>query len=318
MAPVDVPADAEALYEATCFAADSNALEVRELERSGPTTVPEVQRARDAFFEQPVLKGRNLWDRNLFDDDPDTAFAVGRRRVSDMRVRGGAFRLDLGAPTMLDRLVLEVGDDYGLQPLHPQEGVWASVSADLRTWWRVPFFCTENVEGRIPDGEPVRYIRFDGCPDRIRHVRGYYRGRALDRTGWRASNLLATYGSAPATAAWSCAFTLPDHVTGAYLCIALYGEFGHELGYAAVRMGDRVIGAPRRSPSFPYNAWECHIWKPVTGNYTYYIPVTPDMIGQPLEAVALLLRGGVAEALRAEAWVTAYPIPYGSRELVVG
>ena len=37
LTPCDVPDDAEALYEATCFAADNNALEVRALQRSGPS-----------------------------------------------------------------------------------------------------------------------------------------------------------------------------------------------------------------------------------------------------------------------------------------
>lgn len=45
-----VPEDASALYEATVFAADNNALEVRSLERSGDTKIPEVKQARDAFF----------------------------------------------------------------------------------------------------------------------------------------------------------------------------------------------------------------------------------------------------------------------------
>lgn len=45
LTPCDVPADAEALYEATCFAADNDALEVRSLDRSGPTKFPHVQRA---------------------------------------------------------------------------------------------------------------------------------------------------------------------------------------------------------------------------------------------------------------------------------
>jgi hypothetical protein len=40
--PSTVPADAESLYEATCFAADNNALEVRSLLRSGPTRIPQV------------------------------------------------------------------------------------------------------------------------------------------------------------------------------------------------------------------------------------------------------------------------------------
>ena len=65
-----------------------------------------VRAARDAFFGQPTFRRRGAWDRNLFDDDPDTFFAVSRR-YRDVRVRGGAFRLDLGAPVAVDRLVLE-------------------------------------------------------------------------------------------------------------------------------------------------------------------------------------------------------------------
>jgi hypothetical protein len=38
--PVEVPADDGALYEATCYAADNNAMEVRSIFRSGPTKLP--------------------------------------------------------------------------------------------------------------------------------------------------------------------------------------------------------------------------------------------------------------------------------------
>ena len=79
MEPVPVPEDAESLYEATCFAADNNALEVRSLDRSGPTQIPEVQKARDAFFNQPSFHYRGLWDRYMFDGDLNTAFYVDRR-----------------------------------------------------------------------------------------------------------------------------------------------------------------------------------------------------------------------------------------------
>jgi hypothetical protein len=41
--PVSIPADSEALYEATMFAADNNALEVRSLLRSGETNISEVR-----------------------------------------------------------------------------------------------------------------------------------------------------------------------------------------------------------------------------------------------------------------------------------
>ena len=53
--PVAVPRDAEAIYEATCFAADSNALEVRSLVRSGPTLVPQVQEGSRRVLQPPAV-----------------------------------------------------------------------------------------------------------------------------------------------------------------------------------------------------------------------------------------------------------------------
>lgn len=312
---VPVPADAEALYEATCFAADNNALEVRELQRSGPSAIPAVAAAREAFFAQPTFRQRYLWDAGLFDDDPQTGFAVGRRwRGVDLRVRQNAFRLDLGRPTPIDHLCLECGGPYFVQPLKWQEAVGASVSADLRHWEPVRFFVTGDIEGALP-GKPIRYIRFDNCPDLVREVRGSYQGRALSRTGWRASNLFATYGSAPAVQAWSQRFRLDEAAPGAYLALAVHGESGAELVTAALRVGDRRLGAPRRSPSYPANPWECPVRR-TSGNYTYYFPVTPDLLGAEAEAVVLLLRGGQPD-VRPELWVTSYPRPFAERTLVL-
>ncbi|MFC1783949.1 hypothetical protein ACFL02_10290, partial [Planctomycetota bacterium] len=72
LAPLTVPDDAEALYEATCFAANNNALEIRSKFRSGPTAIPQVKKARDAFFDQKLLVERGVWDRYLFDGDLET------------------------------------------------------------------------------------------------------------------------------------------------------------------------------------------------------------------------------------------------------
>ncbi len=313
--PVQVPDDAEALYEATCFAADNNALEVRELQRSGPTAIPQVQAARQAFFNQAVFRRRHLWDRHLFDDEPDTGFAINRRWPRDLRIRGGAFRLDLGRPTFIDRLVLQVGGDYHLQPLKSQEAVIGEVSHDLQQWTAVTYFATDDLEAALPAEQPIRYIRLPRCPDLIRHVHGYRAGKPLDRTGWRAGNLFAPYRSAPAEQAWELAFTLDEAAPGSYLAIAIHGEHGHELAYAALRCKGRPIGAPRRAPSFPANTWEVPV-RQMPGNYTYYFPITPDMIGRRIEAIVLLLRGGDA-AIRPEVWLTAHPIPRTRRRLVL-
>ncbi len=311
--PIALPDDAESLYEATCFAADSNALEVRELQRSGASDIPEVRAARAAFFEQRLFRGRYLWDRYLFDDDPETAFGVCRRWIKDLRVRSGAFRLDFGEVINIDQLTLTVGGDYFLQPLKSEEAIWGAVSADLRSWTPIQFFITEDIAGQLPADLPIRYLRLNGCPDLIREVRGSYRGRALVRSKWRASNLLAPYNWASAVQAWSLPVTLTEAPAGAYLAVAIHGECGNELAYAAVRMGESYVGAPRRSPSFPSNTWECPV-RQVNGNYTYYIPVTPEMVGRELEIIVLLLNGGNPD-IRLEAWITAYPIPWVKRRL---
>ncbi|MDR3688903.1 MAG: hypothetical protein P4L46_05950 [Fimbriimonas sp.] len=325
LAEVPLPEDARALYEATCFAADNNALECRELERSGPTEIGAVQSARDAFFGQPVLRRRYLTDRNLFDDDPETAFSTSRR-WGDVRIQGGSFRLDLGRPTNIDRLVLEVGDDYDLQPLKSEEGVWGSVSEDLRTWLPQQFWCSDQITAEIRGDRPIRYVTINRCPDRIRHVRGYLGGKALDRTGWRASNLFASSEMAPFARAWAHDFEVTEAPLGSYLAIAIEGVHGVEKAYAALRVGAGYAGAPRRSPSFPSNTWECPV-ATTDRNTTYFIPLTKEMIGQPLQAVVLLLGhrkypwdpASVPEIeLVPKVWVTAYPNPHSAVNVVLG
>ena len=327
LVPAPAPADAEALYEATVFAADNNALEARELERSGPTTIPAVQAARDAFFDQPLFRQRHLWDRNLFDDDASTGLGVGRR-WGEQRIRGGSFRLDLGEARYLDRLTLDVRDEYELQPLKSQESVWGSVSADLHEWVPVRFFAGSALEAVISDHRPWRYIRLDRCPDLIREVRATFRGVSLQRVGWRASNLFAPWtgkrwspwGPMQVEQAWEWSFTLTETVPGSMLCIAIHGDHGHELVWCALRVEDGAggtvwRGCPRRSPSFPANTWECPV-RPCLGNSTWYVPVTVDLIGKRCTAVAMLLNNGKPD-LRCEVWITAAKPPLIARTLVL-
>ena len=81
--------DAGALYEATIFAADNNALEVRSLHRSGPTDIKEVEAAREAFFTQETFTRRGIWDKNLFDNNSYLTFQWGdiRRFLENKRTR---------------------------------------------------------------------------------------------------------------------------------------------------------------------------------------------------------------------------------------
>jgi hypothetical protein len=104
------------------------------LVRSGPSRIPRVKKAREAFFRQAVFVERGIRDRNLFDGDMATGFWPSRKYGSDRRVEGGCFRLDLGEVTDVHRIVLRVPDEYSLQPLLNDEGNYVEVSTDLRTW----------------------------------------------------------------------------------------------------------------------------------------------------------------------------------------
>jgi hypothetical protein len=86
---------------------------------------------------------------------------------------------------------------------------------------------------------------------------------------------------------------------------------------AALRVGNTYVGATRRAPSFPSNTWECPVRR-TDRNTTYFIPLTPDMIGQELEVVVLNLGSrryawektiGTKVDLQPEVWITAYPAP---------
>ncbi len=307
LSPIPVPDDAEALYEATCFAADNNALEVRALQRSGPTAIPQVQKARDAFFQQPLFLDRGIWDRNLFDGDDNTAFYVARR-VGVQPVNRGSLRIDLGKSTRIDKLIVRTGSEHALQPFKFDETITASVSTDLTNWQPLLLAAGPEIVMNFPPATEIRYVRFDGTPDKIVEIEGFLDGTLLDRSRWRASHLFASYPRVPAVKAWQHSFTLDQIPPGSYLAVALDGEHGIEGAYAALRVNGKPIGAPDRSISYPSNPWE---YPPRRSNSdsTYYIPLTPDMVGAKIDAVVLGLQGHKA-AITPSVWITAYPAPY--------
>ena len=313
--PCDVPADAETLYEATCFAADNNALEVRSLFRSGPTEIPQVQKARDAFFHQQLFIDRGIWDKNLFDGNRDTSFYVCQRWGRDLSINGGALRIDLGELVSIDRLIIKVGSESALQPLKTEEMVFAQVSPDLKNWTQVTFLAGKEMIAEISADKPIRYMRLNARPLLVTEIEGYKDGAMLDRSKWRVSNLFSQYGRAPAVAAWSASFTLDEAPEGSYFCIAINGQHGIEGAYAAIRVDGKPVGAPDRSVSYPSNVWECPA-RNAHSNYTYYVPITAEMAGTKIDAVVLGLRGGSTD-IEPKVWITAYPIPFETKELVL-
>jgi len=309
-----VPADAEALYEATCFAANNNALEARALQRSGPSNIPQVAKAREAFLKQPLFAARGLWDKNLFDGDQDTAFYVARR-VGMAPLSGGSLRIDLGEATRLDTLIVRTGSEYALQPFKYDETIRAQVSSDLTHWIPMSLVASKDIVMNLDPKTRVRYIRFNGTPDKIVEIEGYLDGKKLDRSQWCASTLFARYSRVSASRAWQHSFTLNEIPRGSYLAIALNGEHGIEGAYAAIRVNGKPVGSPDRSVSFPANTWEYPARKR-SSNYTYYVPLTEDMKGAKIDAVVLGLKNGQYK-FKPEVWITAYPVPFSERLLTL-
>jgi hypothetical protein len=331
---VDVPKDAEFLYEATCFAADNNAMEVRSIARSGPTAIPQVKASRDAFLGQDLMVERGVWDRYLFDNKPDTYY-----RLSQGAIWGGAFRLDMGKPTKVNQWVMRNVD----QEFKPEE---AFVSVDLKNWTRVPLriesenpgeasFLTDSYSGTkkfetrklhritidLPASQTVRYLKIPGKAVNIGEVIGSDQGKALDRKAWRATNLFADYAKAPAKRAWSVSFRLDEAAKGSYLVIPCNGKHGRDGAYASLRINGHAVGAPQRAKSYPSNTWDTGNSRP-DDNFSYFFPITPEMIGKTIDAVVMQFESEGNPKIplgefTSEVWLTAYPIPYTEKLLVL-
>jgi len=312
LVPCDVPNDAEALYEATCFVADNNALEVRSLGRSGPSQILAVNKAREAFFGQELFIERGIWDKNLFDDNEDTAFYVARR-VGVKPIERGSLRIDFGEIITLDKLVVRPGSEHALQPFKYDETIRASYSSDLESWTSVTLVADSEIVMNFKSGSKLRYIRFYGTPDKVIDVSGFLGDEKLDRSKWRASNLFAHYSRVTAQKAWQHSFTLGEVPKNSYLAIALNGEHGIEGAYGAIRINGKPMGAPDRSLSYPANSWEYPPWESGS-NYTYYIPLDEGMKGAKIDAVVLGLKNGL-DQFKPEVWITAYPTPHSEQLL---
>ncbi|MFC2097450.1 discoidin domain-containing protein [Bacteroidota bacterium] len=308
----EVPADAEALYESTVFAADNNALEIRSLKRSGSSKIPAVNAAREAFLEQPLFSARGLWDKYMFDGNEKTAFYVDRRNSNPL-INRGALRIDFGQIIQIDELVIQTGDEHGLQPWKFGEAASLEISADLENWKAISTLAGPEMKIKLDSDFPIRYIRFSGTPDKIKEIKGFLKGEELTRENWSGSNLFSHYKRFKADAAWSTSTIINEIHPGTYLAVALDGEHGIEGAYAAIRVDGKPIGSPDRSPSYPCNAWEYPVAR-TNSHYTYYIPLTKEMEGKNIEIFVLGMKGGVKK-FKPCAYLTCYPKPYKKMQL---
>ncbi|MBO4557723.1 MAG: hypothetical protein J5693_03835 [Bacteroidales bacterium] len=314
----EYPREGQCIYDAMTYAADNNALELRSLERSGPTKIPQVQAARDALFGQRSFAIRDCWDRRMFDDDPNTSFSVA--------IRDGFFKpfttalnLDLGEVTSLDKLVIETYDEFSLQPYYIEEGATAYISKDLKSWKTVTFLSDTTMEIDLGGVGEFRYFHLDFTPLRITEISGIKDGKKVDRTAWHATNLFPTYWMKKGEFeewkgyCFTKEITLDEIPEGAYLCIAIDGKYPREGAWAALKIDGEWRGCPDRAPSYSCNPWGWEVWLGDTeGNYTYYYPLTADMQGKTIEVWAV---SAANRDVTPSVWMSTYPIPFEGKKL---
>ncbi len=304
-----VPADSEKLYETTMFTLDNDTLEMRSLRRSGDTSIPAVQKARDAFFDQKTYILRGSDSGFLFDGNPDT-FYDGRSKTygGGMRIDGGCLRVDLGAVVDCDAVEIEyyatTAGSTG-QILAQTAEDKAEISQNLADWTKAPLvevregewytmpYVRQSVHDILTDKgqrmtavycvDSLRYFRLPEPMDRIFTFRVLKNGADVTPSQARANNLMAVYDKKKTVFAQSVKVK-PEKV--GKLAVAINGIHGTEGVYCAARMDNAYLGFPDRAPSYPSNVWE-HFVAGTDQNTTHFLPVTADMVGREIEIFVL-------------------------------
>lgn len=308
----DIPEKASQMMETTLFEATSDSLEYRSLLRSGETKIPEVKAARDAFFGQYLYQLRGCDGRFAFDGKEDTFFD-GFSKNTDYGVSrsyGGCLRVDFGKVYDADTVEFEYFDtdeepNLDMQPQNVPDSV--EISDDFVNWTSTSGRCdTERkveidvLRHRVHDvyqakgrrritsygvNGKIRYLRMPEPLDRIYRIALIKDGKEIKLCDPKVNNLLPPPAVLNPVKAVKAQLTVKseDYIPGCYLCVGLDGKCGNEMAYAVVETADGFRGAPDRAPSYPANPWEAPA-KRVDQHYSYYIPVTEDMLDRPLTA----------------------------------
>lgn len=132
---------------------------------------------------------------------------------------------------------------------------------------------------------------------------------------FRANNLFADSSVMKCVGAWETTIRLDEIVPNSRLCVAVNGKHGVEGAYVALKVDDQYIGASSRATSYPANPWENTTVRS-DSNYTYFFELDEDLKNRDIK-IFLLTYDGNKLPLQPEVWVTAYPIPYEKKTLVV-
>jgi len=311
-----LPAYADRMAEQALFTMDNDSLERRSLRRSGPTAIPEIKAARDAFFGQDTYRLKGCDSDYAFDGRSDTFFDGVSRQAAwgGLRIDGGCLRIDFGEQYDADGVEFEF-----LEAITPTAEALAQIiptavetSVDLAHWTAVsggelsvlgeePLDVVRNAVNdiytiparrcvlRFALTESLRYLRMPSPLDRICRISLTKAGVRLPLNQPKASNLLPVrpvIGTKKAVLRVDSADWRPD----SYLAVAMEGVHGVEGAYVCLEAEGRLIGSPDRAPSYLSNVWEYRVAR-TDRNTTCYLPLPAELVGKELTVWVLMLDG---------------------------
>ncbi len=290
----DLPANPGKCIESCFFATDNNALEVRELIRSGKTNFPPVQACRDAFFNDTLFSGIGVWDKYAFDGDMSTAFKVRLYDYMHLKQNNGAFRLDIGKTQKLDSVVFRgIPDNFNPETVE--------VSNDLSGWGSVKYQLNEGeMVVDLSLNVPFRYLRLTKSPSEVAEIEGFSNQKRVNREHWKASNLFGQVNAADSKLCWKYEGKLSGIGNDAYLSVTVSAKCKEESVFAWMIADGKIITAKDRAPSFPYNNWE-H-FSVADNDLTFYIPVDKKLEGKPIQ-VMLMSSDVKLQDMKPEVWL---------------
>lgn len=309
----EVPENSEQQLETLLFAQNHDSLERQAVNKAGDTSIPEVQAARDAFFNQRTYQLRGLESGNAFDGKDDTFFdGTSRLHFGGYRIQGGCLRADFGAVYDADCVEITYFDSdeqfvsRDSMQMQGPTGV-CTYSDDLADWKKtsidsvyilraetVPAVVQAvhniiDVKGkrkcvRYPVNGSIRYFRMP-CPlDRIYKIALVKDGKELALCNPKANNLLPADRKVGYAKEMQIKVPASEWKDGCYISVALDGTHGIEGAYALLEADGEIITAPDRAPSYQANGWECPPFRSVRQDhhYTYYFPIAKEMCDKAL------------------------------------
>jgi len=305
--PAKPPVNAGKYMESCFFAADNNALEIRSLYRSPKSKISEVQHCREQFFKDTLFTNTGAWDKFAFDNDYTTSFKVRRYEYLDLKENNGAFRLDLGGITALDKIVFKgIPSDFNPGTVQISTGLSS---------WKTGEFKTGNNSLTVynPGTTPFRYLRLATAPAQVSEIEGYYKNKPVNRELWRASNLFGLPVESDVKLCWKYEGKITGIGKGAYISVTVPGKSAEGSVFAILLTDGKITGANNRAPSFSYNNWE-HFGL-YNQDFTFYIPLDTSLEGKKVE-VLLLTTDSKQQIQKPEVWLC-NPGIYVKSELIL-